>query len=736
MALRGLAMQVIHPRLFFSRGERDSLKAKIEQHQLCARGWEEIRSKAEQALDKQMFAEPEYHTGQRQHGNFLQAADFAQETLIPLGFAHFLIGDRRYRDCALRFMEEFANWQTWTWPGFAERNPPWNSSLETVHILESMAIAWDCFYDELEEDLRFRIKGAIIEKGIQPLLADWLSTKNRIHSLESMGHNWWAVCITGAALGALALLGHWEEAQPTIELAAEGINSFFHYPGSPLLNKRRTISRQGGCYESVSYLSYPLRHLARLEAAYHRLMKKTLDFPEEIQKSSSFFLGTLFEDRKGRIKHLGFGDNKEAPIDADTVSYLAAKYADPNLQWYLQTVYSSLPTVFSILWHDPSVKVQGPEKLPTTFCDKEIGWLISREKWCGPSTVFGIKAGYTWNHAHADAGSFFLAADGVPLIVDSGTCAYSNILYRDYFVSSKAHNIILIGGEGQMPEDIDRGSKNDGKITAYLDTPVYKYILADLQGPYSHLCRRYFRSVFWAGNQIGLFDELLLNKPDTVQWLLHYEGEAQRKESTFFVNNQGKQVKLIPLFPETCNMSKAAGYLSQRENGQIPQAEYLNLETPLKAREHKILNILEYGANLSMNTTRRIKTDKVMGWGTGSLAFLYNTNADGSSMNTTVEYNGFVTDAYQFVLSEELDVWGVHHGSLLRNKKQTLLSFFAPVHFVKWADSGLCIRLICDTPQPLWFYWPQKPQELRLNGAPISFTYDQSSCLIKIWLNR
>ena len=45
-----------------------------------------------------------------------------------------------------------------------------------------------------------------------------------------------------------------------------------------------------------------------------------------------------------------------------------------------------------------------------------------RSSWENDATLLAMKSGYTWNHAHADAGSFILFKQGEPLIIDSGTC--------------------------------------------------------------------------------------------------------------------------------------------------------------------------------------------------------------------------------------------------------------------------------------------------------------------------
>jgi|GEM_PF-2235574 len=54
----------------------------------------------------------------------------------------------------------------------------------------------------------------------------------------------------------------------------------------------------------------------------------------------------------------------------------------------------------------------------------DIGWASLRSSWNRNATLLGVKSGYTWNHAHADAGSFVLFHEGENILIDSGKCSY------------------------------------------------------------------------------------------------------------------------------------------------------------------------------------------------------------------------------------------------------------------------------------------------------------------------
>ena len=92
--------------------------------------------------------------------------------------------------------------------------------------------------------------------------------------------------------------------------------------------------------------------------------------------------------------------------------------------------------------------------VPNSCAYPDMGWAMLRSSWENDATLLAVKSGYTWNHAHADAGSFILFKHGVPLITDAGHCAYHRPEYTSYYYrQSKAHNVILFNGAGQPEED-------------------------------------------------------------------------------------------------------------------------------------------------------------------------------------------------------------------------------------------------------------------------------------------
>ena len=114
---------------------------------------------------------------------------------------------------------------------------------------------------------------------------------------------------------------------------------------------------------------------------------------------------------------------------------------------------------------------QPPEKTSTEF--PYSGYYLMRSDWTPEARYLIFDAGsYGGFHGHEDKLSFEMSAYGTPMITDAGAYAYTgDEAFRAYFVSSWAHNTVLIDGQGQnrylyhhyrVSTRADRAPKLDG----------------------------------------------------------------------------------------------------------------------------------------------------------------------------------------------------------------------------------------------------------------------------------
>lgn len=75
-----------------------------------------------------------------------------------------------------------------------------------------------------------------------------------------------------------------------------------------------------------------------------------------------------------------------------------------------------------------------------------------------------FKSGYvSKTHKHADDNSFMLYSKGYDIFVDPGWYNYmTGNFYRDYFVSSNAHNTVIVDGKTYSPT-----AENSSKVGIY-----------------------------------------------------------------------------------------------------------------------------------------------------------------------------------------------------------------------------------------------------------------------------
>jgi hypothetical protein len=228
--------------------------------------------------------------------------------------------------------------------------------------------------------------------------------------------------------------------------------------------------------------------------------------------------------------------------------------------WYLHQ-FDSIPpgdakptlTAFALVY-GPSVDQRNHApatlSLPLSALYPDMGWAMLRSSWAKTGTLFAIKSGMTFNHAHADAGSLMLFHRGDALLIDSGGVPnYSLPEYDAYYRQSRAHNVVLFDGEAEFHDDTYYGSQFPGTLTHLIDAGNLKYIMADATGPTVWKFRRNFRHVLWIGDVILIIDDVKSYQTGQFQWLLHVGGKVAIKDADMQVMGPHGGILVRPLFP-------------------------------------------------------------------------------------------------------------------------------------------------------------------------------------------
>ena len=457
----GYAQKLKHPDLLYTPERIEQVKQRIGQEERMSSAWNEIRQTAEKELK----------------GNSLNKADY-------LSLAYLMTGDKAYADKLKEILCKAIEADNWGSAEMLARKPAWRSDLSLAHKAYLSAIAYDAVYNDLSAAERKKIAKELYRLGVEPLLGDWLLEPTRIHSLNSMGHNWWTSCVCMGGILALSLQNELPEAKEGAQAVYEYLPEWFTFAGDVLQQKAKTFDDAGGMYESLNYANFGIQEALQFYVAWKNVHSgATLPDIPQLQNLSSFFVHVCYP-RTGMLYSINFGDShKNISAESSLMLLYALGVKDKDMLWYMKQVeqgqhrdgyFLNRPMGFL---YTPELN-QAPEtpdlKLSQLFSD--FGWATMRTSWKKDATMLAVKSGHTWNHSHADANSFILFHKGVDIIKDAGNCWYPNPAYRNYFFQSQAHNVVLFNGQGQSREQQYHGSTLRGYLYHLLDGGNIRYL--------------------------------------------------------------------------------------------------------------------------------------------------------------------------------------------------------------------------------------------------------------------
>ncbi len=686
------------PRLYFDAARNQQLQTRLRMDSTFAKQWKRLLDFADVLLKASLVPESAAEQGRGDDANYGRPSQQIAAMGLTLGLVYHITGEQRYASKLRDALLHYASYRTWHGPGFIRRKPPWHSELNTSRFCFGVATGYDALYAFLSPGERQTIATALTRMGIHPTLEDWLLPETRIHALDSMGHNWWAVCISNAGVAALALLGDDPHAPEWISRVNEAIVQWFPYKGDVLENKSLNFDSKGAFYESVNYANYALSEYLKYRLAYSNVFpgRPQPDY-SQLAKTCEYFFYTFYPSSLVPLA-VNFGDSSSRLEVPSTIRLLIENgFSHPAAGWYLSKTRARFVSPLDLLMRKRVPSARKPD-LPHSILYSDIGWAMLRDSWNDDATLLAMKSGFTWNHAHADAGSFVLFHAGVPLIVDSGTCSYGRPEYTEYYVQSQAHNVILFNGKGEPAEDHSRGCKFPGHLHDLFGHLGVKYVYADAAGPTSRFFARNYRHWLWLDGVILIFDDLLSHEEGAFDWLLHYQGTAQRDGNKVLLENGPARAEVRFLYPDSLNARQDEGLAEHDPDRKIP---YLVFETSESCRVQKFITAIipypsEGGGPLpvvqSLSGANSLGV-RVQTGGAVTDAYL-NLQADGrrSSENTNNVIDGWETDAYllawtrpasQVENPEAVTRFFVACGSYLRRRDRIYLDSLSKV-FAVW----------------------------------------------------
>jgi hypothetical protein len=614
-----------------------------------------------------------------------------------LCFSYLMTNDSKYSNRIKEILKETCGRDKWVADDFLRRDPPWNSEMSTASTASTVGLYYDCIKSALSASEKKYFVDRLVKLGIEPILGDWI-LGGRIHSLNSMGHNWWAHIVYNVGVAILAIIDDEPRAQKWINIITETAPLWFSFGGDELQNKHATYER-GFMYESVSYSTLGNTCYLNYRLAWENTFKeKKMPDIECLSLLAEWYLNACYP-RTGGLYSLNFGDSG---LQNNGVGVLKALcrvgLQSPDALWYLRTAasdgfISALDLVYPI---DYSTTPKLPS-IPCSTVYETNGWGMLRSSWNENATFLGVKCGYTWNHSHADCNSYILFHKGELMIKDAGNTSYGNKLYPAYFFQSQAHNVVLFDGKGQPIEQQYHGSPLNGKLSELIDIGSIRYLLANGTGPMASLLSRNFRHFLWIDDVILIIDDLKAHEYGSFEWLLHPEGLARKVGYDIKITNKAASVLVRPLFPEQLiatgydhdfpEKMKLVEHQAPISHDEKNSEVYYSIHAPCKAHQMKGITAIILSDSVDLPVVERLKEYNLIGVRIkkgGRVTDLYlNEKADGRLMhlNSCTTFQGFETDAYLTAFSypegqrpspSNIDRIFIAYGSYLRKDGQSL----------------------------------------------------------------
>lgn len=621
----------------------------------CKALFEKVMDSAERALDMKALAEESVQVNGEgyaiQHENYGSAAGPFAGNMAYFSFAYEISGDEKYFLKARELMLKYCAYSRWHGKGSIGKG-----ELTTGNFLTGMSYGWAAFSHKFSEDEKKYIADRVYTLGIRAQLDDWVLPGTKIHCFDTMGHNWWPVCVSSGALAAITMSDYLPDGKALADKAAQGLQKWFEYKGNPINMKPATLD-DGAFYEGVNYYNYALFEYLRFSLAYIAVTGEApFDDEKIIIKAAEFFLSTFYPSTKDDYV-VGFGDCDDV-MYLSSIPLMTARCPDIGiLRFYInRRIHSENSDLLHKLIYFKEMYLL-PEEEPKSLssCYKNIGWAIFRDSFDNDSTLLAVKCGDSWNHAHCDASHFILLRNGIPEIFDSLRCSYGNDIYRDYFVQSKAHNVVLWEGEGQCTDDHHHHVRPKGELHNFTENGNYRYVCADASGPMGRYFRKHLRHFMWVNDIILIYDDIWAYEEGEVNFLLHAEDDTcfrmltpyeERTEKGYF-GNEIKEVSFRSFNAKT------------NENGRIKLISALCLNDKKEVCFEEITD----GYKITY----------------GDIRIFINALSDNSVMhrNCFNTFEGILTDAVMLI--DNNGEYFVVNGSIVRKGETIILDDFARI---------------------------------------------------------
>lgn len=360
--------------------------------------------------------------------------EFNRHQFFPfLGYAYYVTRDEKY---AFEFEEQVLDW--------IMKNPPlyginWNSALEISLRLISWIFSLYFFKDSSEINNRSFFEKIFKSMFQHVFFLRYFYTRRKFnHTVGEL----FGIYLFCKIFNSISSIKKWEKkfyrkfkSQIILQTRTDGVNV------EQSVNYHREV---------LAYFSLFLSLNPRINKDEKDLIEKMYDYLLYLIKPNGKF-PLIGDSDNGRVLILNYynGNPFSQLINLGTILFRR-----DDLKFIVEKLYPSALLLTGIKGWETfnSLHSQEPEKKCKYF--KNSGYITIRSNWDVDSNyLFYDFAKFGHNnagHTHSSATNFVISFQGKDIIVDSGTYTYNkSYKERNYFRSSKAHNLLTINQKNQ-----------------------------------------------------------------------------------------------------------------------------------------------------------------------------------------------------------------------------------------------------------------------------------------------
>lgn len=574
--LKDVRMNAPHPRLLMTRADEAVIKSSATKD--CF--WREVDSLLMKAANDALTlpAPRRVVVGRR-------LLDVSRETLrrvLLLGYAYRMTGDNRYGQRAEQELLSVSAFSDW--------NP--SHYLDVAEMTTAVAIGYDWLFGMMSNATKETVRQAIIDKGLRP------SFDVRYNNWIERENNWNQVCNAAMAYGALAI---YEDASSLADSVIWRSVSSIHKP-------MKNYGPDGAYPEGYSYWGFGTTYNVMLIDALEKCFGSDFNLSRQkgFLQTAGFILHMVAPDHES----FNYGDNKDTGRMSPAMFWLAKQNKDLSLLWNERSLFKKGNKkklmdyrffTLAMLWGAGTNMRHLPEPQRKVWVSPSCVTPVAlmRTSWDDAKAIYlAFKGGSaSSSHAHLDAGSFVMVANGERWAMDFGRQDYNSLESLGLDIWNKAQNsdrwkVFRYNNMAHNTLTFDN-QLQDVRGYVYLDSTLHT---ANKFAASVNLTPVYVGQVKLAKRQVQIVDDKYVlvsdeirtgKKGTTMRWTMLTPAKAElRGKNKIVLSRNGKHMRMEISAPVKIRLRTWSTVPTTAYDAPNPGTMLVGFESALPANSH------------------------------------------------------------------------------------------------------------------------------------------------------